>query len=310
MATRHVQKLLDFLKLGSRLEKTNGFTCALGLDYERVSGLSNNLTFDKTNTLKFRLPIEDSIFLPNCRTISLSTCIALIDEITTWAVVLADPQKSRPGVSVTLQGEMTQFPFENVKEVDVIAQVNKVGRNLGFINAEIRNTTGELLFFGSHVKYLSSMGMVADFLLSHYGWHLAMLYANHIATPGKSNVRPMSKLFESIEFKSDKHAVFQVTPEHASGGGPIHGGAQAILMELAAAKVAKEELNTRDVTLESMSIEYMSPPSVQTEILIEVLHRARDHVSLRVSLAGKGKTKSEGILRFSVASSSTVSSKL
>lgn len=107
----------------------------------------------------------------------LSTFQAVIDDLTTWALVLADPTRGRAGASVTLQSAWTP-PFDTSyapvatlgrktdptilseipplldSTVMVRATADKVGQNLGFASAEIQTLQGDLICVGSQVKYL------------------------------------------------------------------------------------------------------------------------------------------------------------
>jgi len=310
MGSPHVRKLLDFLKLYSRVEKSPGFSYALGLDYDSISAVSKHISFtDEEKTLTVRLPMNDDMLLPKHDSIALSTCLAIIDEITTWAMVLACPHRSRPGVSVSLTSEWGPASKNIGEQVDIVAKVKKIGRNLGFANAEIRDaTSGDLICFGSHVKYLSGMGMATDFLLSHYGWNIAKLYSDYAASPpGAGDMKPMKDLFGALHFVSRKRATFGATAAHASLGGPLHGGAQAVLMELA----AEEVMRGSNLSLDLMHIEYMSPPSLKVDLNVEIVPQVvEDSRSLRVQLLGEGKLKSEGVLRFAKTGPLVSSSKL
>jgi acyl-coenzyme A thioesterase PaaI-like protein len=306
-----VQKLLDFLKVGSRLEKSPSFSGALGLNPESVSASQVAFDLDKQN-LTFRLPLTQRIRLPRQETVALSTYLAIIDDVTTWALILGDPKRSRPGVSLSLRGEWgpSQSGRGPGEEVDIVTTVNKIGRNMGFVRAEVRDAaTGPLVCSASHVKYLP-MGMLLDLMLSSYGWNATKLYTEHVLSPPASptgDPPPLVDLFQSLKFLSDNRASFEPAAIHASLGGPMHGGCQAIVMELAATKVAMRELGVSAVRLDSMHVEYMSAPSskmVEVDVQIDSKAEASSSVSLRVQLLGGGKLKSEGTLRFSPVSQS------
>jgi acyl-coenzyme A thioesterase PaaI-like protein len=301
---RGAQKLLDFLKVQSHVEKSPSFSGALGLNHESVSASQVSFDSDKQN-LTFRLPITQRIRLPRQDdTVALSTYLAIIDDVTTWALILGDAERSRPGVSISLRGEWAKknghYPSE---EVDISASISKIGRNVGFVRAEVRDTaTGHPICFASHIKYLP-MGAFVDMMMSSYGWNAAKLYTEHfISSPNPGDSPPLADLFESLQFVSDNRATFERSSVHASLGGPIHGGCQAVLMELVASEVAKRELGAAIVRLDSMHVEYISAPSsktVEVDVQVESKDEAKSSVTLRVQLLGGGKTKSEGTLRFS-----------
>ena len=187
-------------------------------------------------------------------------------------------------------------------EVDIVAKVKKIGRNLGFTGAEVRDAGG-VVCCASHIKYLP-MGFTTDMALSSYGWNAAILYSEYFLSPKPlHNIPSLSEVFDSLTFVSDMKATFEPSPIHASLGGPIHGGCQAILMELVATQVAKRELATNAVELDAIYVEYMSPPSSRTvELQVNVLPHSESSAmtNLNVLLLGEdGRAKSEGILRYS-----------
>jgi acyl-coenzyme A thioesterase PaaI-like protein len=333
MSSRSIHKLLDFIRLSSRLEGTPGFSpAALGLSYDHISQLSNTaaVSFDESSkTLKLRFPLEALPKRSTSPVVSLSTYMAMMDDVTTWALVLADSKRSRAGISVSLQAawnptlKTTISTTTSASEQVVLftAAVKKIGRNIGFVGAEIRDAaTNELLCFGSHIKYMP-MGPLTDFALSSTGWELTKLYSEHILSVPKA-VDTSTDLFESFRLhkrSDDSSTMASFTPSkvHASLGGPIHGGCQAVLMEMAAQEYVKQQqLSELDsgfqLRLHSMAVEYMSPPkSKQVHLKVENIDSSastgqtddssRSQLSLRVQLAGgdgDGRAKSEGLLNF------------
>jgi len=303
---RLVHKLHEFVKIQGRVEKAPGFSAALGLDHESLFNHGDVITVD-TNGVTLRYPVTTERLLPNSSAMSLSTYLAVIDDVTTWALVLGDEKRSRPGKSVSLNlwaGPSAMNGRRPGDEVNIVATVKKIGRNLGFCGAEIRDTaSGDLVCFGSHVKYLP-MGLLFDTALSSYGWKAATLYAQHFLSEPLSNAPPLTDLFDSLREVSETTATFDVEPIHASLGGPIHGGCQAVLMEMVATHVAEKHLGSH-VALDSIQVEYMSPPSSKTvELVTELVpysETTSDGLTMRVKLIGDAKTKSEGILQFSKA---------
>jgi hypothetical protein len=224
--------------------------------------------------------------------VSLSTFMALIDDFTTWALLLGDNKRNRPGKSATLWAERVHdsqsFHPEarvsqvgNSEEIDVVATVLKIGNNLGFVEAQVFDSVSKrMLCRSSHIKYLP-LGRVWDFVLSDPYWNVTQQYLDYFTkTPPtvlEGSMPSFSEVFESLEFVSPNAAKFRVSPVHASLGGPIHGGCQGILMELVAAPIARRdfltELSRRDSTqgevapatvntrLDSINVHYVSPPS-------------------------------------------------
>lgn len=308
--SKSIQKLFEFLRLVRCLEKSPSFSSALGLSYNAISSLpTDQLSFEKP-FLKLRVPLSSKLYLSNQTSVALSTYLAIIDDVTTWALVLSDPRRSRAGVSVSLRTEWgpAAFKCKPGDSVEISAKTIKVGRNLGFCTAQVREaSSGELVCFGSHVKYLP-MGFFADFLVSSFGWPLARFYANNWSPVNDSDdlndEMSLANAFESFRiYAEERRATFVAFPYHASLGGPLHGGCQAILMELLATDIAKREFGADDspqVKLESMSVEYLSPPNAKiVELQVESIKHLNDSMTLRVQLLCGGKLRSEGILSFS-----------
>jgi hypothetical protein len=163
---------------------------------------------------------------------------------------------------------------------------------------------------------------VTDFLLSSVGWPLTKMYAQHgVQDPPSGAVAPpLSKLFETLEFVAEDRATCDVTPSFASMGGPIHGGCQAILMELVATRYLHRHWRDQGgdaagppPVLHSMDLEYLSKPSPrQVELTAQELlpndyssgnstvnfHKDATIVPVRVVLQSKGRVNSYGVLRF------------
>jgi acyl-coenzyme A thioesterase PaaI-like protein len=245
--------------------------------------------------------------LPLQNEISLSTYLAVIDDVTTWALVLGDEKRSRPGKSISLSlwaGPDCTIGRRLGDKVDIAATTQKIGNNIGFCNAQVTDaTTNKLVCYASHVKYLP-MGPLFDMALSSYGWKAATLYAKHFLESPLPDEVLLTDLFDSLTYVTDTTATFGVVSTHASLGGPIHGGCQAVLMEMVATQVAKQLLNCKQVALCSIQIEYMSPPrsksgtvDIQTETLL--YNKTSDCIILRVNIMGDGRIKSQGIISFS-----------
>lgn len=390
-----IVRLLEGLKVAKHLEKGQpGFSAAFGFTYDQLSKLlqllpttttstttedhkndttsttssSKHINFDETsNTLTVKLPVtKDKLLIPGGRSsISLSTYLAIIDDATTWCLVLSDRNKrGRAGVSVSLSASWCSSPspatttttaFDHdasdaVDEKDdddnadtsssypivVRAKTRKIGRNLGFVEAEIvedESSTGDdhVVCIASHIKYLP-MGIVGDFLQSSYGWNLTKWLYNgsadgggydddkhhDSAVPSPSPPIPrMDSLFDSLQFQSDNSATFQVTPSHASLGGPIHGGCQAILHELVATEYVKRKFPAdTSYHLSSMTVDYLARPSSK-EVQLKVVEMQpptatdliqyydNDCFPVRVQLLCSGKVISEGLLHFTKSLSAT-----
>lgn len=325
---KSVTKLLDFLKIYNRVESMPGFaTTALGLSYTSVAQLineeHNNLSFQQPATLRLRYPYQK--LLQGGLTIdSLSTHLTLMDEVTTWAFVLADPIRSRAGVSVCLEScwglyDPTLLLADNNKDtvVELEATVTKIGRNLGFVRAEIYNDNNkQLICYGSQIKYLP-MGIVTDFALSSKAWELTKLFTNYCLKEPASHDSSAINLFDSFRWVvnpltsvslplNKTIASFSASTTHASLGGRIHGGCHGVLMERTANAFVEHLNPSKKLRLESISIQYLASPPKKVGIKVaEIIPGSIENgeLSLRVNLIGleDGRIKSEGLLHYKPA---------
>jgi acyl-coenzyme A thioesterase PaaI-like protein len=277
-----------------------GFSSFLGLTHEFFETLSTPDQLDfRNHCLAFDLPVTKKLLLPRRNSVSLSTYMAILDDTTTWALVLDDEKRARAGVSVSLNTSWGPAPHTRPGEtVQIAATVQKVGRNVGFVRASVKDAQGRLVCHGSHIKYMP-IGMAMDFLQSARGQVVRGLISTLL--PRVSNdeaVKELASLFDTFHMESDTRATVQVSSAHSSLGGPIHGGCQAVLMELAAIESLKR--HQLDATLYSISLEYMGPPSSKhAELAIEILDYAEGQlIPVRVELQNQGILKSLGMLHF------------
>lgn len=317
--SKAIPKLLDFLNLCARIEGTPGFsTTALGLSHGAVSKDLAAVSFDASaKALKLRFSLESLPMRVSSEPVSLSTYMAMMDDITTWALVLADAKRGRAGKSIRLHAAWNPAPRpQQPTEVEFTATVKKIGQNIGFASAEIRVVgTNALICYGSHVKYMP-MGPFTDFALSSTGWELTKLYSEYVLSEPRQ-LDKSARLMESFRLHNDtvspSSTIFTFTPckAHASLGGPIHGGCQAMLMERAATQYVEGDMQGGSLTLDSISVDYMSPPKARVvhlhvqDAAAAGCNTARKRPpllqTLRVQLRGgeNGLVMSEGLLCFS-----------
>jgi hypothetical protein len=205
MSSSYIRKAGEFIKVVNQLEKHPGFGLALGFSSLHVR--AEQFQFED-KTLKIKLPLTSSLLWSDSKTSNvglLSTFAALIDETTSLALVVADPSRGRPGVSVVLSVEvgpgLTALTVGD--EVEIISHVQRTGRNLGFTKAEIRSVpTGQLICTGSHIKFLNNYGRLGNFFLSSYGWPFFKGYGDvALKDPAKelSMSQSLPELFASLE---------------------------------------------------------------------------------------------------------------
>jgi len=315
--SKGVQKLLDFVKLYGRVEGQPGWsTTATGLAYPDVAHMEqqHRVHFEHPTLQLLQYPIQQQ-FRGGLAADSLAAHAAVMDEITTWALVLGDPVNSRAGVSVTLQAHRGAAFEQMDSQLDLEATVTKIGRNLGFVRAALYNqNTRDLVSYGSQIKYLP-MGFVTDLALSSKAWELTKLYSDHILKdpPKYDGTVDLFESFRIVDADETNHddnnilATFTPTKAHASLGGTIHGGCHAVLMERAAEVYCmKEQMNQQEIQLDSLSIDYLASPTKQVGLRIaeELPVGSRNNdgfLVLRVQLVrDDGQVSSEGLLRYSI----------
>ncbi|MGK3740088.1 MAG: hypothetical protein ACI8RD_006298 [Bacillariaceae sp.] len=216
---------------------------------------------------------------------NLSTYMSIMDEVTTFGLISATPQYPRPGVSVTMQSQWgpqkmassslsvvtpTTDNNDNDKssslilgeEVDIVTTITKMGRNLGFVRAEVRDpSTGGVICFFDHVKYLPP-GFLFSIILTPIGrWFVDNIYLRYnnihhkrsVIAPTQNNNddynnddnnngNDYSGIMDSFRITSDTTASFRFGSQHTNGLGGLHGGVQAILMERLGQVVARNEI--------------------------------------------------------------------
>jgi acyl-coenzyme A thioesterase PaaI-like protein len=292
--TSLVRHIMDFLSIAARRGKL-GFETPLRLTYFTMNPRLMNPT---GKVFTYRYNITPGVCLHG-NSISLSTYLALIDSLTTFAVVGAG---ARPGVSVQLQAELNHAVTPPTKEVDIVSTVTKLGRTLAFIRAEVRTVDrNELVCFASHVKYLPTGSWIMDFLFTQWGWPLMKMYVNSLPElPAPEEISVQDAIQPYLEHTGLGHAKFTVQQTHTNPFGTLHGGCQSILMEIVSQALAKVELKSDEVNLESIQVAYATSGKGSVTISTELLSRGPGSVTLRVLvIRSDGLPISEGTLRWS-----------
>ena len=203
----------------------------------------------------------------NAPQISLGTWVALLDQATSCAIYMVR-EGIWSGVSVVLDAQHVAFPTS--REVLVKARVTKVGRSLAFCRVAIHDhQTGALVCIGSHINFLSVLGNgkpnpgkssnnnanTNKGVEAHTGLTDASTtvqsgdapQGTEMDSPWRSK-RPCesmaSTIFPYLRFESPSIATFDIQPPHQNYGGALHGGCQAVVMELVGLELAKQLLRT------------------------------------------------------------------
>eukprot|EP00977_Amphora_coffeiformis_P012856 scaffold3257_cov152-Amphora_coffeaeformis.AAC.5 len=178
-----IRKALDVLKFTDQLERTPGFGNSIGFSFRHLS--PEQFRFDD-HALKIRLPLTESFLWKDYASSQrqqsvgmLSTFAALVDEATTIALIVNDD--GRPGVTVLLSMEAgpALHDLRVGEDIEITSIVQKKGQNMAFTKAEIRLvSTGRLVCWGSHIKFLNNLPRVGNLLLSSRGWPFLKAYGN------------------------------------------------------------------------------------------------------------------------------------
>lgn len=205
--------------------------------------------------------------------VPLSALLACMDEQSSLAFILADPN-NRSGVSVSLRMEWVRPELIDGKDtIDVTfySTLTKIGQRIGFCRAEVRTSeTNELICWGSHIKYVS-MGYWADMILSETMYPFMAWFMKRRRRAIHQDL-PSMTLEQSLEtFQYDpslQQASIQVdVNRHASAGGNMHGGCQAVIHECSATSFVRDQWPSEDFELETISIDYLSSPHVGVAVM-------------------------------------------
>ena len=270
MIQPEVKKLLQLLRLFKQVEKSpqkgGSFSSVLGLDYHQLE--PEQVEFNAKEKIITIRDVELSNATP-----MLASHLAMVDEITTMALLLTD---TRPGVSLSLRAARTtastrETEKETSTSIDVVSKVDRLGRNISFTSAQVFDSVrGTLLSDASHVKYMPMPSRVAEFALSPRGWPLTQLYSNHVLEDIEKNETLQSSsldnMLDSYQYHpEDGTASFASSSSYNNGFGTLHGGAQAILMEhTIREKLSREQQHEGGYQVDSLSVEYLTTPKSQT----------------------------------------------
>eukprot|EP00541_Cyclophora_tenuis_P014112 CAMPEP_0116564728 /NCGR_PEP_ID=MMETSP0397-20121206/13487_1 /TAXON_ID=216820 /ORGANISM="Cyclophora tenuis, Strain ECT3854" /LENGTH=367 /DNA_ID=CAMNT_0004091389 /DNA_START=19 /DNA_END=1122 /DNA_ORIENTATION=+ len=254
----------------------------------------------------------------NGKELSGATLLALVDEISTGHIFSYDPRYKRPGVSVNLQNRICG-PLPKVgTEISITSQITKMGRTMAFVTAQVRNNNNNnnnnngdnnrLLCIASHIKYLPAGSWILDWLFT--GWRAALIvllvrYFYKVPTFDRNGTPLKDTIKSTLEHKGLGHASFQIQPQHCNPVGMFHGGCQGVLVEVVGQTLAKQELKSDQIRLESINVNYLGAGKIgkTVDVVANTIDgmSSPDHVTVevRVSSTTRGKILSEAVLVWS-----------
>ncbi len=253
---------------------------------------------------------------------SVGLLTALMDELSTDAVFRVG-SPAAPGLSLQMQTEVVDkkkawdyFQDPNKPQLDIVNTVAKLGKTISHTRTDFRcPSTKELIAFSSHVKYMPSGSFFMDILFNN-----RILYDFYVATALRTTMLPnyeekalfsqvLLPHFEyhnTVDDDASPQATFTVNTEHTNPFGALHGGCHAMIMEHVAHSYAKKELQSNNIILEAMQVEYLSagqqgPVDVYCEVIGEtsMLQKETVHVRVIIKQQTNGRVASEGKLRLS-----------
>lgn len=321
-----IQPLRDFLRITQAWCPSKNFADSFNLSSTKVlrqidtdNRILSYCEEKQLLTLQYRIPPFSFQPTKTHRQLPLSGFLGIIDIVTTWALVQHPQQNSqgrRPGVSIELYTELGPDGLDKIKSgdcVNVEVGVIKMGRNLGFTTAEIKDAaTGQIICFGRHTKYLP-MDFFRELALGHFfSWtkrfasifppkhSLLLSSSSGEGKPAENMKKDSEEYIESFDMEtvlswqsisSDaKKATFLVESHHLNENGTIHGGLLAMAME----KLGEESLQqnhpvepneNRSWILKSIKASYLSAARKSTCIFVEVSDLKMKDSSLECTMA-------------------------
>ena len=188
----------------------------------------------------------------------LGGALAMADEITTFAGLCLFDRRARPGLTIGLSGTLAGGPLPAVNAGDEITFVTrpiKIGASLGFVGFDVLHGD-RLIASGRHTKYLSPPGLGFRLAalanaplcrpLAHAPAERALASRAALAPPApecRADVLALERRDAPPAAETGAHvAEFGVALSPAVGNpaGTLHGGAVAMLGDLACAAAHEE----------------------------------------------------------------------
>jgi hypothetical protein len=225
---------------------------------EVIGAHTSTMTFDK-NLISFNFKVSESL----CRSsggspyLSVASIISLFDDFSSYSFMMKD-KSSRPGVSVLLSVESMVDCYAG-DEVYMKCDTVKIGKNLGYCNMELCNTTGQVLARGNHIKYLPA-GFLYEILCNTSVLPISLglynildrsilgtkIFPGSKALPTPYPFHGVASVFEALKLKEIEDTIpsktdcgqsnissFQLPMQQIirNGNGSVHGGAVAMAAE-------------------------------------------------------------------------------
>lgn len=341
---RSIPALLQFLRVQNRLEEFQGhqgFGHFLGLtvatstkrnDDPFHNVVEQDLRWETTSKIppckpavvyRYKLPdwlkylnMNDKTERKEDTEVRLATYMSILDEVTTWSMILETFPHPRPGVSVTMSTEWgpAAQTFDG-SAVDIVTILTKSGKTVGFLRSEVRDPeTSQVICHFQHTKFLDPGRMMRALLTPQGRWGMSIaservlpMLSNSKTSQAKDEAEKGTKsaILNTFEVTGPSTASFQVRPQHTNGFGGLHGGVQAILMENLGHLVVKQHIDgIKNLTCKRIFVSYQSSASKKIKLQAHILNSEPGNrtVTVRVTCErdkeGLSVLVSEGVLEF------------
>ncbi len=156
------------------------------------------------------------------KVLPLSGLLAVFDELTTLAI-LSEDRDNRPGVSTALSAELSSLGLVNLPRagstINISVRVLKIGKIMGFANAEVTNSNGEIIATGKHTKFLPHASYMQSMML---GPLLPLLSAISNFSQIKDESPSRQSVQDMVSFDPLSQPSMRVNKEYINPGGSCH----------------------------------------------------------------------------------------
>eukprot|EP01065_Artemidia_motanka_P016504 TRINITY_DN20166_c0_g1_i1.p1 TRINITY_DN20166_c0_g1~~TRINITY_DN20166_c0_g1_i1.p1 ORF type:complete len:310 (+),score=62.29 TRINITY_DN20166_c0_g1_i1:95-1024(+) len=287
------QKVLPFVRqlFGCRAWN-RGFANTLGVRRGEIVGWDGDW-------LVCHAPIVPTVCDPGAP-LRCSAALAIFDEWSTACTIARDP-RLRAGASVHLHcmlvGECSVGDVVTVR-----SRVLRSGSTLAYLDMRMdRKDDGSCVAVGRHIRFLP-MGKAWDTLMRSHradaAWKAARWASSFKSDDPLApadvkcgNAPSIAELFGAVQEKARGDARIKHARRYANPVGAMHGGAQAIAAELAAASRVREATECAELPrAKSLSVAYLGAVRLGKEVTIDV-----DSPTLCASTTGRPSASSARI---------------
>ncbi|CAM9804928.1 unnamed protein product [Chrysoparadoxa australica] len=239
-----------------------------------------------SGVLQMQYRVPDALCTPG-HPLSLATALALFDETSTVPMMLKD-KSYRAGVSLSLTGDLHGDVYAG-DTLLIETSATKPGKDIAFGACEMRNSVGDLVFIGRHVKYMPVLGkwwdvgvtpLFAPVFKRLFDWHTAQRMEDPEVVAGISEGESLLDTFRwegrSVDEGADGPVVtvdsqgtIRIQPRHWNFFKTCHGGAVSIAAEAVAQRGVsyfEQQRNIKGMRARSMEVLYLAPQTGSSDV--------------------------------------------